>query len=368
MADLVADHRADRAEVLGGVGIGVEERRLQDRGREGDVVDYRVVERVDGLRAGHPLVAVGWLADLAQLVIVFKGGTAAHVLHQVVGEFQAFVAAPLVWVADLGVELGKLLRGLLFGFLAHPGEVGDAGAVGVDKVLHQLQHLLLGLRREVALDVFAPDVLTDQGFCQCDAALPTVALLGRAGKLLAVELEVCPSDLLAEHAGAGTQNVPRGPQLPVRQGFAAQHRVEVSGVGGHHVDDAAVGEAGGAKHLLHQRRHVGEFGRVVGGDRVARLHHIPVGVCQRLLHVDNALCGDLRAQPQQVLRGEELEHARDVLLIVSERLCVLFLVVVGLVGKPKPRLHEVRDGILALGILLHPVGQRCANACALQEP
>ena len=38
VADLVPDHRADAAVVRGVVGVGVEERRLQDRGREHDLV------------------------------------------------------------------------------------------------------------------------------------------------------------------------------------------------------------------------------------------------------------------------------------------------------------------------------------------
>ena len=38
VADLVADHRPDAAVVGRVVGLGVEERRLQDRGREDDLV------------------------------------------------------------------------------------------------------------------------------------------------------------------------------------------------------------------------------------------------------------------------------------------------------------------------------------------
>jgi hypothetical protein len=49
--DLVADHRADCAVVHRVVGLDVEERRLQDRGREHDLVHARVVVGVDRLRA-----------------------------------------------------------------------------------------------------------------------------------------------------------------------------------------------------------------------------------------------------------------------------------------------------------------------------
>ena len=67
MADLVADHRADSAVVYGVIGLGVEKRRLQDRGWERDVVAGGVVVGVDGLRRGKPLLAVYRLAELVEL-------------------------------------------------------------------------------------------------------------------------------------------------------------------------------------------------------------------------------------------------------------------------------------------------------------
>jgi hypothetical protein len=64
VADLVADDRADAAVVGGVVGLGVEERRLQDRGREHDLVHPRVVVGVDRLRGHQPLVVVDRFAEL----------------------------------------------------------------------------------------------------------------------------------------------------------------------------------------------------------------------------------------------------------------------------------------------------------------
>ena len=64
VTDLVADDRADAAVVLGRVGVGVEERLLQDAGGEADLVGAGVVVGVDGLRQHEPLVAVDGRADL----------------------------------------------------------------------------------------------------------------------------------------------------------------------------------------------------------------------------------------------------------------------------------------------------------------
>ena len=75
VADLVADDRADAAVVLGRVGVGAEERLLQDAGREADLVGAGVVVGVDGLRQHEPLVAVDRRADLGQLAVGLERAT-----------------------------------------------------------------------------------------------------------------------------------------------------------------------------------------------------------------------------------------------------------------------------------------------------
>ena len=85
VADLVADHRADAAVVHRVVGVQVEERRLQDRGREDDLVHARVVVGVDRLRRHAPLVAVDRLAELGEVAGgLERGGARADVADQVV--------------------------------------------------------------------------------------------------------------------------------------------------------------------------------------------------------------------------------------------------------------------------------------------
>ena len=65
VADLVADDRADAAVVDRVVGLDVEERRLEDGGREDDLVQAGVVVGVDRLRGHEPLVAVDRPPSLA---------------------------------------------------------------------------------------------------------------------------------------------------------------------------------------------------------------------------------------------------------------------------------------------------------------
>ena len=111
VADLVADHRADAAVVGRVVGLGVEERRLQDRGREHDLVHPGVVVGVDGLRRHEPLVAVDRAAELGQVAVVLGGVAALVVAEQVVaGDVERGVVAPRLRVADLRGELVELLQ------------------------------------------------------------------------------------------------------------------------------------------------------------------------------------------------------------------------------------------------------------------
>ena len=63
VAHLVADDRADGAVVHRRIGVRVEERRLQDGGGEGDLVERRAVVGVDRLRVHPPLGAIDRLAE-----------------------------------------------------------------------------------------------------------------------------------------------------------------------------------------------------------------------------------------------------------------------------------------------------------------
>ena len=77
--DFMADDRANAAVVQRRIGIHVEEGRLQDGGREHDLVLERVVVRVDRLRGHAPLLAIHRLADLGHLVGIFEGRRRHHV-------------------------------------------------------------------------------------------------------------------------------------------------------------------------------------------------------------------------------------------------------------------------------------------------
>src|SRR3546814_10183738 len=62
-------------------GVRVEERRLQDRGGECELVGQRVVGRVDRLRAHTPFSLVHRLADLADIPLVVEIARGEHVVE-----------------------------------------------------------------------------------------------------------------------------------------------------------------------------------------------------------------------------------------------------------------------------------------------
>ncbi len=69
MADLMPDDGADATVVHRIVGLHVEERRLQDRGRKHDLILFRVVVRIDSLRRHLPFVAIDRLAELVDIAL-----------------------------------------------------------------------------------------------------------------------------------------------------------------------------------------------------------------------------------------------------------------------------------------------------------
>ena len=144
MGQLVPDHRAHRAEVDRRVGLGVVERRLQERGGNLDAVPARVVPGVDddgqrAVRHGevvelHRLAELGELAPHQELVQPHR---VADIV--VATDHNACVVDPLRRVADadLGlVELGQRLRPRL---RRQPAVALDPGA---ELRLHPRDHRL----------------------------------------------------------------------------------------------------------------------------------------------------------------------------------------------------------------------------------
>ena len=204
----MADDGADAAIVDRWVGIGIEEGRLQDRGREDDLVPGEVGIGVDGHRRHEPFAAVHRSAELVDVALMLELVGA----HDVAGEVatlddQRRIVAPLVGIADLGREGGELGPRARLGLRRHPGEVLDAAVHRGEDIVHQPVGRGLGLGREVALDIILADLLAHRARDERDAALPEVLVLGRAVERGAVKGEMRVDERVREIGGVGVERV-----------------------------------------------------------------------------------------------------------------------------------------------------------------
>ena len=208
MAHFVANHHADSPVVDGLVRIRIKERRLQDSGRETNLVGGRVVVGIDSLRRHSPLRLVGRFAQLRQVVSHIPGTGGAQVV--VVGQFrvhiQRGVVFPLVGISNLDDEVGKFLLRLHLGRIAHPVEGGDVLAPGLLQVLDQLEHPILGTLREILLDIHTADRFAQNAVGNGHRPFPARFGLLDTGHLAGIELETGIVEVIADRtAGSADQ-------------------------------------------------------------------------------------------------------------------------------------------------------------------
>ena len=295
--DLMADDRADPAVVGGVIGVGVEERRLQNRRGEHDLVHARVVVRIDGLRAHEPFIAVHRSAQFGQLPVELQLRTAEDVAVQIIRvDHQIRVVPPPHRVADLRGELVQLLQRPQSGLRGHPLQIADADPVGLPEVGDQFVHPGLGLRREVPVDVQSADGVSHQALHQRHPALPALPGLLGSAQNPPVEVEVLGHQGGGQHRRPGMDQPPPRPVPPVRDirtGPQFSERGEVIRL--------AHNDFGESMRRAAQRGHppgpvesgcrigqIGERAQVVGRLGVATAHHIPVRRGQPGLQGDDA--------------------------------------------------------------------------------
>ena len=201
---------------------------------------------------------------------------------------------------------------------------------------------------------------------QAHGALPAIALLRGARERGAIELEVLTANLLGKVRRAGEQDVPRGPQLPIRHTADGKQALEVLKVGGHHGHHAVLGQAPTVQDGTGNARQLIDVHRVVRLHRIAGGHHIPVPGRDLFLQSHDAGCSCLRAEAKEARWVKEAQHGFHMLLVSGEDLSVGLLAVVGLIGQTQAGLNNVGHRLLGAGVLLHPERHRSANALALE--
>ena len=127
VADFVADHGADAAIVHRIVGIRIEERRLQDRGRKENrvrrisVVGVHGRRRHDSTRCGRPADRCGRAGSAIRKASLRE--TSPIRSSRRIGQVR--IVAPLVGIADMRREGMQLVERLLPRLAGHPGNRAD---------------------------------------------------------------------------------------------------------------------------------------------------------------------------------------------------------------------------------------------------
>ena len=157
MNDFVADDRTDGAIIYDVVLLWIEERGLENAGREVNGVGLRILVGIDGRRRHAPFGAVERRVDFVDPALELEGGGALPVQEITgAGNGQGRVIAPFVRIADFVQRGMEFLLGLFLGLGSHPIRGVNVLGQNVLEVLNQLQHTLFAGRREGSLNIDLP--------------------------------------------------------------------------------------------------------------------------------------------------------------------------------------------------------------------
>src|SRR3989344_951669 len=127
---LVPDDSTNGAVIDTRIKIWPEVGRLEDGGREGDLVCSRIIVGVYCLRIHMPFAAVHRLLKLAHITSLFISRTPQNISEVIIWSNQeTSIVLPLVWVTDLAHHHREFLERTLLRSRAHPVELLDAVAI-----------------------------------------------------------------------------------------------------------------------------------------------------------------------------------------------------------------------------------------------
>ena len=195
----VADYNTDSAIVNSIVSFRIEERRLQDGGRETNLVRCRIVISVYRLRAHSPTSLIDRFVYIRQHIIDFKDIGTAHVRPiRIIFDLQTAVVAPSVWITDLDDKGSQFLLRPRLSSIAHPLQAGDTVAQRFLQVTDHLQHFFFGRSREIFSHVHLADSFRQGAVDRRQSTFPTRLLFLPSGHRLAIEVKICRNKLIAQ--------------------------------------------------------------------------------------------------------------------------------------------------------------------------
>ena len=368
VADLMADDRADSAIIDRRVGVGIEERRLQDGGRKDDLLHSEIGVGVDRHRGHPPLPPPDRCPKLGNIIVVRPFDGAKRVAERVAGtNLERRIILPAVGIADLGREIGELGAGPGLGRRRHPHQPVDPPPHRRDDIAHQFVGLGLGFGRIMLGDVQLADVVGQRAGDEINPALPAHLLLGGARQGRAVErksflvigrrehrrvtVERADQQLVFQHLQRGARNEPGDPAD--RAWLGDDHFVDV---------DAAVGEVALEVEARGHGTELGDRHQIIGLGRVAAISPGPLSARDGGLKSKDRLGAGGGIGPSG--KRQHVGQMGDILGAGGGDLGIVGQIIIA-VGHADPALAHLRDITIGVLVVLPDVkAERPADAAA----
>ncbi|MNY09079.1 hypothetical protein D3C86_1419720 [compost metagenome] len=195
----MTDYCTNTTIVNGIICIEIKERILQDRRRENDLIERRVVVSIYRIWCHKPLHTIYCFTQFFQLFVIIECRSVQYILCIVIfSDYQAAVVFPFVRITDFLHERVQLGHRFFFGHRAHPVQLLNALAKCNLQVVHQLQHFFFSFRFEVFVYIQLAQLIADVTIDHAHNTLPARSLLFLSAHRFAIKLKAQVFKLLAQ--------------------------------------------------------------------------------------------------------------------------------------------------------------------------
>src|SRR5690606_36973533 len=203
VGNLVADHCAYAAIIHSSICLVVVKRRLQNPGRENNLVPSRIIVSIDRLRGHKPLILINGFPQLADIVFEPKVGSVPDVFDirscfRISIHHQSTVILPFVRKTDLYVESSQLFQSFFLGHIGHPFQLPDPLSHRLDDIINHLLGFFLGFLRKILLGVELTNGFAHGAFRGSQHPLPSWSHLFGTLQLTAVKIKVGFDKVMAQ--------------------------------------------------------------------------------------------------------------------------------------------------------------------------
>ena len=205
----MTDYHTDSTVVHRIISVHIEERSLQNSGRETDFVGCRVIISIHRLRCHQPFVLVNRFACFSNHIIEIPlAGTVDIGPIRIIFDFQSRVIFPFIRITDLYMEGSQFLQRFHLCRFAHPFQCFNTLTQRALQVLHQCNHTFFGSGREIFLYIHLSYDFAQRAVYGTYRAFPTRLHFFLAGHGSAIEVKVLCYKIIAQERGCCIDQIP----------------------------------------------------------------------------------------------------------------------------------------------------------------